>query len=85
VRLEHLPTRVVVSTGSGDAHRLGEVSRLGPDALVPTPLDAAGLTAVCRLARSFGGLGAPLEQGGFRRRSGRARAGVRGGRRPVRR
>src|SRR5262249_26961451 len=48
VRVEHLPTRVVVSTGAGDARRLGEVSRLGPDALVPKPLDAAGLTAICR-------------------------------------
>ena len=52
VRDEDLPTHVVVSTGNGDATRLGEVSCLAPDAFVPKPLDATGLTTICGLATS---------------------------------
>src|SRR5689334_6125474 len=52
VRDENLPTRVVVNTGMGDRDRLTEVTGLRPDALLAKPLDSAGLTAICGMARS---------------------------------
>lgn len=49
VRIERLPTRVVVNTGTEDATRLETVRGLHPDALLRKPLDSEGLKAVCGL------------------------------------
>src|SRR3954453_7071140 len=38
VRVEHLPTRVVVNTGTDDQARLGAVNQLVPGALLKKPL-----------------------------------------------
>jgi CheY-like chemotaxis protein len=47
VRIDRLPTRVVVNTGLHDPARLSEVSYLQPDAVLRKPLDAEGLRGIC--------------------------------------
>src|SRR4051812_2466873 len=47
VRVEQLPTRVVVSTGLQDLARLSEVSYMRPDAVLSKPLDSKGLLTIC--------------------------------------
>src|SRR6187549_996414 len=56
VRVEHLPTRVVVNTGTDDPTRLGAVKQLVPDALLMKPLDSMGLNTICEM----GGVGVPV-------------------------
>jgi DNA-binding response OmpR family regulator len=43
VRAAGLPARVVVTTGIDDPHRLADVRRLGPAALLRKPVDLDGL------------------------------------------
>jgi len=47
VRIEGLPTRVVVNTGTDDPARLNEVSYMRPDAVLPKPLSPEGLRVMC--------------------------------------
>src|SRR3954447_16985431 len=47
VRIEGLPIRVVVHTGTQDQARLSEVSYMRPDAVTQKPLDSAGLRCIC--------------------------------------
>src|SRR3954453_10797556 len=49
VRVERIPTRVVVSSGTDDRARLGEVSHMRPDAVLPKPLDSEGLRRICEM------------------------------------
>lgn len=51
VRMEEMPTRVVVNTGTNDPARLTEVSYLRPDALLQKPIDVEGLCRECDLSR----------------------------------
>ena len=47
VRLEQIPTRVIVNTGTDDRARLRTVSFMRPDAVLEKPLDAEGLRRIC--------------------------------------
>jgi DNA-binding response OmpR family regulator len=47
VRIEQLPTRVVVSTGMQDPARLSEVSYMRPDAVLQKPIDPERLCRAC--------------------------------------
>lgn len=44
IRVERLPIRVAVVSGTGDAALLAEVERLGADAVFPKPPDLDALT-----------------------------------------
>ena len=49
VRVERIPTRVVVSSGTDDRARLSEVSYMRPDAVLQKPLDSEGLRRICEM------------------------------------
>jgi two-component system KDP operon response regulator KdpE len=49
VRVERIPTRVVVSSGTDDRARLSEVSYMRPDAVLRKPLDSEGLRRICEM------------------------------------
>src|SRR3712207_2684031 len=50
VREDHLPTRVIVNTGTNDPTRLDAVSDLKPEALFLKPIDLDRLCRVCEAA-----------------------------------
>jgi DNA-binding response OmpR family regulator len=52
VRVEGLPIRVVVNTGTDDPARLGAVVSLRPDAVLKKPLDSRGLNTICGVGRT---------------------------------
>src|SRR4051812_33262008 len=49
VRVERIPTRVLVNTGMDDRARLSEVSYMRPDAVLRKPLDSEGLRRICEM------------------------------------
>src|SRR3954466_2582954 len=49
VRVERLPTRVVVSSGPDHLARPSEVSYMRPDAVLAKPLDSEGLRRICEM------------------------------------
>src|SRR3954449_5365483 len=48
-RIEQIPTRIVVNSGTDDRARLTEVSYMRPDVVLQKPLNAEGLSRICEM------------------------------------